>query len=238
MSIQSEIDRLNAAKADIQSALVEGGQIVEPTDTLTDYAGKVRALSSGFAEQIAHHNEDSEAHSDIREAIPTKTSDLTNDEGFITNIVDSDLEVSGALRVTDHAVFQNGATVAGSLTTPAGEDLYLHTGNISEYAIKNGGGQVSGDYTFHGELDVLGAAYFSSVESDLTVNGSLEVASSSTFHDDVVVEGALFTTDEEYSYIHTGNISECAAPPIQYGTTDLTAGSSSLATGALYVVYE
>lgn len=90
MSIQSEIDRLNAAKADIQSALVEGGQTVESTDTLTDYAGKIRALSSGFAEQIAYHNEDSEAHSDIRGAIPTKTSDLTNDSGFITEYTETD----------------------------------------------------------------------------------------------------------------------------------------------------
>lgn len=34
--------------------------------------------------QISAHNSSSTAHSDIRNAIPTKTSDLTNDSGFLT----------------------------------------------------------------------------------------------------------------------------------------------------------
>jgi hypothetical protein len=34
--------------------------------------------------KIEEHNADATAHSDIRDAIPTKVSDLTNDSGFIT----------------------------------------------------------------------------------------------------------------------------------------------------------
>lgn len=45
-------------------------------------------------------------------------------------------------------------------------------------------------------------------------------------------------TSTLYTVLHSGNVTEYAAPPIKYSTTDLTAGSSALATGALYVVYE
>lgn len=126
--------------------------------------GKISAIPTpDVSGQIGAHNADNTAHGDIRAAIPSKTSDLTNDSGFITN----------------------------------------------------------------------------SVESDFDVSGSLNVSGSSCFHDDVVVEGCLFTANEENVYLHSGDIASYAAPPIAFGTADVTAGSaSSYPEGTLYVVIE
>lgn len=49
--------------------------------------------SSNVAELIAEHNSNENAHEDIRNAIPTKTSDLTNDSNFITSS-DVDTKIS------------------------------------------------------------------------------------------------------------------------------------------------
>ncbi len=47
------------------------------------------------------HNTDITAHADIRAAIPTKTSELDNDSGFITADTMPDVDVSGAITMHD-----------------------------------------------------------------------------------------------------------------------------------------
>lgn len=48
----------------------------------------------------------------------------------------------------------------------------------------------------------------------------------------------VFYDTKDNAILHAGNVSNYAAPKYQYSTTDLTAGSSSLADGILYFVYE
>lgn len=44
MSIQSEIDRLNATKLAIKNAIIGKGQSVADTDTFASYADKIEAI--------------------------------------------------------------------------------------------------------------------------------------------------------------------------------------------------
>lgn len=44
MSIQSEIDRLNATKRAIKAAIIEKGQSVADTDPFSSYADKISAI--------------------------------------------------------------------------------------------------------------------------------------------------------------------------------------------------
>lgn len=54
---------------------------------------------------------------------------------------------------------------------------------------------------------------------------------------DTLVSGTNIKTINNTSLLGSGNIT-ISAPSITYGTTDLTPGSSTLATGAIYLVYE
>jgi hypothetical protein len=65
--------------------------------------------------KIAEHNTDATAHSDIRDTIPTKVSDLTNDSGFIT----SHQDISGKLD-------KSGDTMTGAITLPGAPTEALH----------------------------------------------------------------------------------------------------------------
>lgn len=68
------------------------GDTVTP-ETLTegyvahDASGEVIV---GKAMSVINHNTDTTAHTDIRDAIPTKVSELTNDSGYITGYTESD----------------------------------------------------------------------------------------------------------------------------------------------------
>lgn len=54
---------------------------------------------------------------------------------------------------------------------------------------------------------------------------------------DALVSGTNIKTINNTSLLGSGNIT-ISVPSITYGTTDLTPGSSTLATGAIYLVYE
>ena len=56
---------------------------------------------------IGNHNESNDAHEDIRESIPTKVSDLTNDSGFLTshNPIDASLSSTSTNAVQNKAVY-------------------------------------------------------------------------------------------------------------------------------------
>lgn len=45
----------------------------------------VNAIVNKINSLISTHNSNNSAHSDIRNSIPTKTSDIVNDSGFITS---------------------------------------------------------------------------------------------------------------------------------------------------------
>lgn len=81
--------------------------------------------------QIKAHNEDKTAHPDIRAKIPTKTSQLTNDSGFLTQHQD----ISGKLDKTG-----NGSNVTAAFTAATtraniatGEKLSVLFGKITKW---------------------------------------------------------------------------------------------------------
>lgn len=81
--------------------------------------------------QIKAHNEDKTAHPDIRAKIPTKTSQLTNDSGFLTQHQD----ISGKLNKTG-----NGSNVTAAFTAETtraniatGEKLSVLFGKIAKW---------------------------------------------------------------------------------------------------------
>lgn len=217
--------------------------------------------------QISEHNTDTSAHNDIRGAIPTKTSQLTNDSGFITNPVDSDLIVNGSVEVAAPSVFHDDVKVGGVLFADE-EHSYLHTGDILDYAAPAGYGlgtkavdisekniteiAFGGKWGLYRGIDVIGAPManvwytyevfpsygdgtqgYASIVATNVNDGSLYTCA--VIGTTITAWKQLATTDSKptYTYSEVG-----AAPAYTYGTTDLTAGSSSLTTGTLYFVYE
>lgn len=115
--------------------------------------------------QIEAHDSDSAAHADIRAAIPTKTSQLTNTSGYVDTEYVFGVVYSNRSKVNDFT----------DLTVEAGNNIKIE---LKDTETDGYGNRASGTMTI-------------SVEDKFT-----------------------------------------------YGTTDLTAGSSSLTTGTLYFVYE
>lgn len=64
------------------------------SQSLSALASKIKGFVVG---QIGSHNSSSTAHADIRNSIPTTTSQLTNNSGFLT----SHQDISGKLNTAD-----------------------------------------------------------------------------------------------------------------------------------------
>ncbi len=108
---------------------VKGTDYFTPADVeeiAQEAAGKVDVSA-----QIKAHNESETAHSDIRNAIPTKTSQLSNDSGYLTQHQD----ISGKLDKTGDgsnvtAAFSAASTRANIAT---GEKLSVLFGKIAKW---------------------------------------------------------------------------------------------------------
>lgn len=98
--------------------------------------------------QIGTHNTDTAAHGDIRAAIPTKTSDLANDSGFITDYAETDPTVPAWAKEASKPTYTASEVGAAPTThthtaenitggTLAGEVAAYRTTNPSAYNIRN-----------------------------------------------------------------------------------------------------
>lgn len=80
-----------ALKALIDAIEVPVQSVNGKTGAVSLGASDVGADASGTASSaVSTHNSSATAHSDIRDAIPTKVSDLTNDSGYITGYTETD----------------------------------------------------------------------------------------------------------------------------------------------------
>jgi hypothetical protein len=123
-------------------------------------AAEVGADASGTAASaVSTHNSDTSAHSDIRNAIPTKTSDLTNDSGFITSA--PTIPSTTSLLKGDGSGGVSAATANTDYTTPANVRTILNRTNNVNVA--------NTSYTTY---MARGEALFSS-ETTPTVNGTI-----------------------------------------------------------------
>ena len=108
---------------------VKGTDYFTPADVeeiAQEAAGKVDVSA-----QIKAHNESETAHSDIRNAIPTKTSQLSNDSGYLTQHQD----ISGKLDKTGDGSNVTAAFTAAStrVNIATGEKLSVLFGKIAKW---------------------------------------------------------------------------------------------------------
>lgn len=96
---------------------------------------------------VATHNQSNSAHTDIRQSIPTKVSQLQNDSGYITDPgVSSFNGQTGAVTYTAPVQSVNGQTGAVSLNIPdATSDLLNDSGFITAAAIPSNVSAFSND---------------------------------------------------------------------------------------------
>lgn len=125
-------------------------------------ASEVGADASGTAASaVSAHNNDTTAHADIRDAIPTNVSDLTNDAGYTTNtgtitgitMNGSSMGTSGVVNlgtvITSHQdisgkLDKSGGTMTGALTLNADPTSAMQAAT-KQYVDNNAGG--GGDMT-------------------------------------------------------------------------------------------
>lgn len=138
--------------------------------------------------------------------IPTKTSELTNDSGFITG--GNWLPLSGGT-VTGATTFESSVTIDEATVG----DLIV-TGNIS--ATNN----IQAN-TING-VTVGSSPKFTDTITTTTTSGSGNAVTA------VSASNGALTITKGTNF----------QPAVTYSTTDLTAGSSSLTTGQIYLVYE
>lgn len=169
--------------------------------------------------QIATHNSSSSAHSDIRGAIPTKVSQLTNDKGYITGYTESDPTVPSWAKAASKPSYTYSEVGAAASSHNHG------AGNITSgtLAVARGGTGVTANPSMLVNLGSTTAASVFAASPRPGVTGTLPVAN-----------GGTGATTAAAARTNLG-----AAPAIKYGTSDVTAGgTSSYAEGTLYVVIE
>ena len=169
--------------------------------------------------QISVHNSSTAAHSDIRSAIPTKVSQLTNDKGYITGYTETDPTVPSWAKAASKPSYTASEVGAAASSHNHG------AGNITSgtLAVARGGTGVTANPSMLVNLGSTTAASVFAASPRPGVTGTLPVA-----------RGGTGATTAAAARTNLG-----AAPAIKYGTSDVTAGSaSSYADGTLYVVIE
>ena len=124
-----------------------------------DTQGKNTDIFTYTDSTVTTHNSATDAHQDIRDAIPTKTSELTNDSGFITDA--PTIPSTTNLLKGDGSGGVSAATANSDYTTPANVRTILNRTNNVNVA--------NTSYTTY---MARGEALFSS-ETTPTVNGTI-----------------------------------------------------------------
>lgn len=99
------------------------------SQSLSALANKIKGFVVG---QIGSHNSSSTAHSDIRNSIPTTTSQLTNNSGFLT----SHQDISGKANIS-HTHSSNDITNLFDAIYPVGA-IYMSVNNTSPSTLFGG----------------------------------------------------------------------------------------------------
>lgn len=214
-------------------------------------------------------------------AIPSKTSDLTNDSGFLTSYTETDPTVPSWAKADSKPSYT--AVEVGAMSTSHAANAITST-DISNWNAKSdfsgayndltdkptiptktseltndsgfitggnwlplSGGTVTGATTFESSvgaasLSVSGTTALTGNLSVSTING-VTVGSSPKFTDTVTTattsgSGNAVTAVSASNGALTITKGTNFQPAVTYSTTDLTAGSSSLTTGQIYLVYE
>ena len=251
---------------------------------ITLSAGDVAADASGTAASaVSSHNSNTSAHSDIRQAvsnaanaastaqttanaakaaIPTKTSQLTNDSGFKTTDTNTTYtfatgDSNGQIKVTPSGGSAQNVSVKGlgsAAYTASTAYATAAQGTLASNALPKAGGNISGHIYLTGAN--AGSSTGSTSQLVFGTSSSNHVVLSSNTKALVINPSTSATTNQIVLYLDQPSqfpsgistsaaiyemgtaLSSKYAPKYTYSTTDLTAGSSSLADGILYFVYE
>ena len=200
--------------------------------------------------QISAHNTSKDAHGDIRNAIPTKTSELTNDSGFMTGYTETDPTVPAWAKTPSKPIYtasEVGArpnTWVPSLTdigvTATADELnYVDgvTSNIQEQlngkAASSHGNHVPTTQTANNAVFLRNDNTWQTVTpANIGAAASSHNQAASTITDGTLA-GQVVANATAVATIGTAQVRNIYA-----GTDDMTAGSTALATGTLYFVYE
>lgn len=165
--------------------------------------------------QIKAHNEDKTAHPDIRAKIPTKTSQLTNDSGYLTQHQD----ISGKLDKTGDGsnvtVAFTAATARANIAT--GEKLSVLFGKIAKW------------FSDLGSLAFKSTVAKSDLASDVQTSlGKADSALQSYKETDPTVpEWAKAATKPSYTASEVGALPDTTVIPSVPSTTSLIKGNGS-----------
>lgn len=188
--------------------------------------------------------------------VPTKTSELTNDSGFKTTDNNTTYTIAsgdsnGQIKVTPSSGSAYNVSVKGlgsAAYTASTAYATAAQGTKADNALPKSGG------TMTGPLTITGGDATTAGKMILSQSGKGQITDSGTSTlFGFVASDSLTVGHGSYKLLLRGNYSrpsyngssvamlsdvEGKAPAYQYSTTDLTAGSSALATGTLYFVYE
>jgi hypothetical protein len=165
--------------------------------------------------QIKAHNESETAHPDIRNAIPTKTSQLDNDSGFLTQHQD----ISGKLDKTGDGSNVTAAFSAASTRTniATGEKLSVLFGKVAKWFAD------LGSLAFKSKVAKIDLA-----EDVQTSLGKADSALQSyTESDPTVPEWAKTPTKPSYTASEVGALPDTTVIPSVPSTTSLLKGNGS-----------
>lgn len=165
--------------------------------------------------QIKAHNEDKTAHPDIRAKIPTKTSQLTNDSGYLTQHQD----ISGKLDKTGDGSNVTAAFTAATTRTnvATGEKLSVLFGKIAKW------------FSDLGSLAFKSTVAKSDLASDVQTSlGKADSALQSYKETDPTVpEWAKAATKPSYTASEVGALPDTTVIPSVPSTTSLIKGNGS-----------
>lgn len=163
--------------------------------------------------------------------IPTKTSELTNDSGFITDYTETDPTVPSWAKQPSKPSYT--ATEVGALPDTTNITLKF----LGQNPV--GGNDTAAAWRALG----TGFAYISSSSETTGQPSQLGILVSYVYLGEISQEFRIQSNGSIYR--RGGNSSTTTMPAwtkigdnITYSTTDLTAGSSALTTGEVYLVYE
>ena len=121
-NIRAKMDAIYAAKE--QSETITGSQqkadaALQAAKEYTDK--RITDINApDFSGQLNDHNTSDVAHTDIRNSIPTKVSELTNDSGYLTSFTETDPTVPAWAKAANKPTYtasEVGAEYSGSINT-------------------------------------------------------------------------------------------------------------------------
>lgn len=195
-----------------KAVYTEDGYILD--DKLADIQNTANEASNIAANAVSEHNSDTNAHSDIRQAIANIQVPVQSVNGKTGAVSLSASDVSAVSKsgdtMTANLVVENDGWPGFTVRGTSREGLF-ENGQSTYVSIQN---RKIGDNNNRVILELFDESH------DLRDILRLRAIKNGSIAD--------------YPILHTGNKDQI----FTYGTADLTAGSSSLETGKLYFVYE